>query len=68
MQGGGNYLEREFSYGRFTRTITSPDGVDGQKLKAELKDGLLQVTAPIAPAALPKKIKVKNLPTTGGQK
>jgi len=54
------YLEREFSYGRFARTVTLPDGVDGDKLTAQLKDGILEITAPIAAEALPKKIEVKK--------
>src|SRR5262249_16830745 len=33
-----NYLEREVSYHGFVRKVTLPDGVDGNKLKAELKD------------------------------
>ena len=55
-----NYLDREFSYDHFARTITLPDGVEGEKLTAELKDGVLEITAPIAAAALPKKIQVKH--------
>lgn len=58
---GKNYLEREFSYGRFLRTITLPQGVERDKLTAELKDGILEITAPIAAAALPRKIEVKNI-------
>jgi HSP20 family protein len=61
-----NYLQREFSYERFTRSVTLPDGVDGDKMTAELKDGILQIKAPIAAAALPKKIAVKSgTPTEG---
>jgi len=64
-----NYLEREFSYDRFVRTVALPDGVDGEKLAAELKDGILEITAPIAGAALPKKIPVTSgRPGTGGGK
>jgi HSP20 family molecular chaperone IbpA len=55
-----DHLQREFSYDRFTRTVTLPDGVDGEKMTAELKDGILEITAPIAAAALPKKIPVKK--------
>ena len=62
-----NYLDREFSYHRFVRTITLPDGVDGEKLTAQLKDGVLEITAPIAAAALPKKIPVNaGTPAKGG--
>jgi len=53
-----NYLQREYSHDRFVRTITLPDGVDGEKLTASLNDGILEITAPIAAAALPKKIEV----------
>jgi len=66
-----NYLRREFSYGRFARTVTLPEGVDGEKLTAQLKDGILEITAPIAATALPKKIEVKQAaaaaPKGGGQ-
>jgi HSP20 family protein len=62
-----NYLNREFSHDRFVRTITLPDGVDAEKLTAELKNGVLEITAPIAAAALPKKIPVKHgTPAKGG--
>ena len=64
-----NYLNRELSYDHFTRTITLPDGVEGEKMTAELKDGLLEIRAPIAAAALPKKIPVKqSAPAKGGEK
>ena len=59
-----NYLDREFSYDQFARTITLPEGIDTEKLTAELQDGVLEITAPISAAALPKKVPVKhNEPT-----
>jgi HSP20 family protein len=58
---GKDYLEREFSYGRLLRTVTLPDGVEGEKLTAELKDGILEITAPIAAAALPRKVEIKTI-------
>lgn len=55
-----NYLDREwFSYGRFVRSVTLPVGVDGEQITAELKDGILTVTAPFATGAIPKKIEIK---------
>jgi HSP20 family protein len=65
-----NYLQREFSYDRFVRTVTLPDGVDGEKMTAELKDGILEITAMIAASALPKKIAVSTgaAPAKGGGK
>lgn len=61
---GKKYFEREFYYGRFVRTVTLPDGVDGEKMTAELNDGVLEIKAPIAASALPKKIEVKSQPPT----
>jgi HSP20 family protein len=52
-----NYIERELFYGRFTRSITLPDGVDGEKLAAELKDGIPQISAPIDSAPFQRKSK-----------
>jgi hypothetical protein len=41
--------------------------VESDKITAELKDGILQITAPIAAAALPKNIALKNsAPANGG--
>jgi HSP20 family protein len=57
---GKNFLEREYSYGRFLRSVTLPDGIEGDKLTAQLKDGILEITAPISAAALPRKIEVKT--------
>jgi len=34
-----NYQYQEFSYGRFERAITLPEGVDTEKLTAEYKTG-----------------------------
>lgn len=59
-QSGKNYLDRELFYGRFVRTVTLPDGVEGDKLTAQLNDGILEITAPISSAALPRKIEVKT--------
>ncbi|HEY2547020.1 MAG TPA: Hsp20/alpha crystallin family protein [Candidatus Acidoferrum sp.] len=55
-----DYLEQEFSYGRFARTIVLPEGVDTDKASAEYKNGVLEVTAPLSESALPKKIEIKS--------
>ncbi len=59
-KSGKNFLEREYSYGRFLRSVTLPDGIEGDKLTAQLKDGILEIIAPISVAALPRKIDVKT--------
>lgn len=57
-----NYLHREVTYGSFHRQVEVPEGVDNDKLTAEYRNGVLEITAPIAAAALPRKIEVKTLP------
>lgn len=45
--------------GRFQRSFTLPCPVDGAKVKAGYKDGILTVTLPKAEEARPKQIEVK---------
>jgi len=54
-----DYLQQEFSYGRMERTIVLPEGVDTSKLSAEYNNGVLEITAPLSEAALPKRIEVR---------
>lgn len=61
-----DYLHREITYGTFQRLIELPEGVDKDKLTAEYRNGVLEIAAPIAAAALPRKIEVKSLPTAKG--
>lgn len=61
-----NYLHREFSYERFERTVVLPEGADAEKLTAEYNNGVLEVTAPLSAAALPKRIEIKTLPKAKG--
>jgi HSP20 family protein len=45
-------------YGSFTRAYTLPEGLDEQKLSAELADGVLTVRIPKLPEAQPRKIPI----------
>ena len=54
-----NFHRIERQYGEFVRSFTLPTFVDGNKIFAEFKDGLLTVTLPKTPAAIPKQIEVK---------
>src|SRR5208282_2922941 len=54
-----NYLHREFAYGYFERVLPLPEGVEVERLTAEFNNGLLEVTAPVAFAALPRRIEIK---------
>ena len=56
---GETYYACERSYGSFTRTFTLPDGIDGEHIRAELKDGVLTVLVPKLPEARPQKIAIK---------
>lgn len=53
-------FEEEISYGVFERTIVLPEGVNVEKLAAEYVNGVLEITAPVAVTALPRKIEVKT--------
>ncbi len=57
-----DYLQREITYGSFQRSVLLPEGVDKDKLNAEYRNGMLEITAPIAAAALPRKVEIKALP------
>ena len=52
-------FEEEIAYGVFERVLPLPEGVNVDKLTAEYVNGVLEITAPIAAAALPRKIEVK---------
>ena len=54
-----NYYRRELSYGGFSRTVGLPAAVDGDKAKAELKDGVLEVTLPKSESAKRHAVKVE---------
>jgi HSP20 family protein len=54
------FMEQELAYGVFDRVLTLPEGVLPEKLIAEYINGVLEITAPIAVAALPRKIEVKT--------
>jgi len=42
----GEYTRREMSRGSFTRVVTLPANVDGEKASASFKDGVLEMTLP----------------------
>jgi HSP20 family protein len=56
-----DYLQKEFTYGSFQRSLMLPEGVEKDRLSAEYRNGLLEITAPIAAASLPRKVEIKAL-------
>jgi HSP20 family protein len=53
-----NYYRRERSYGKFQRAFTLPADVDSDKIKAEFKDGLLQIEVPKPERQKPKQVTI----------
>jgi HSP20 family protein len=53
-----NYYRRERSYGKFQRTFTLPADVDSDKIKAEFKDGVLQIEIPKPEEKKAKKVTI----------
>jgi HSP20 family protein len=53
------YHRIERSYGTFTRSFTLPSTVDGSKVSADYKNGVLTVTLPFKEEAKPRTISVE---------
>jgi HSP20 family protein len=45
--------------GSFSRSLRMPDYIDGEKISADYKDGLLTITIPKAELAQPRRIEVR---------
>ena len=53
------FVLRERRAARFSRSFVLPETVDREKIGAEFKNGVLQLSFPKVPAAKPKTIEVK---------
>jgi HSP20 family protein len=56
---GERYYRRERRIGSVSRRIALPDGVDGAKTEAELRDGVLTLTIPTPEESKPKQIEIE---------
>ena len=54
-----NWIRQERSWGKYARSFTLPQTLDGSKLTAAYKNGVLTVTLPKKPEAQPRSVKVK---------
>ena len=57
---GTEIHRQERFYGRFSRALTLPTAVKGDKVEAHYKDGILTVTLPKAEEAKPKTLTVNE--------
>ena len=64
-QNEGRVYQREFRYGRFSRSIRLPDDVDEEQIDAELSDGFVMVTIPRKqlPQTQPRRLQVRSSQT-----
>lgn len=55
----GRVIRQERRYGKFVRSMRLGDTVDADKIKADYKDGVLELVVPKAEKVKPRKIDVK---------
>jgi HSP20 family protein len=53
-----SYHRREREGGKFSRTVTLPEAVDGERIEASYKNGVLEVRLPRIPKAQPRRIEI----------
>jgi HSP20 family protein len=54
-----DYFYQEVSYGKFSRTIPLPEGVDADKVKANYKNGVLEIILPAPKQLASKKVQIE---------
>ncbi len=54
-----DYHRIERAYGAFQRVFTLPASVEQDKVKAKMKDGILEIRLPKAKKELPKKVEIE---------
>jgi len=55
-----DYLHREVSYGAFERRMTLPEGAAADKVKASFKNGVIEITVPLAKETVSKKVPIEE--------
>jgi HSP20 family protein len=61
QEEGVSYYLNELPYGAFSRSVTVPEGVDADSIKARLENGVLEVVLPGATTQLePKRIAIEG--------
>lgn len=65
---GDTFYASERAYGSFTRAFTLPEGIDGENVNADLKNGVLTLTVPKKPEVQPRKVSINTGDKGGGEK
>ncbi len=60
QENSDTYYAYERTYGTFTRSFTLPEGADTAHVHADLKQGVLTLVVPKAPALQPRKVSLKS--------
>ncbi len=54
-----SFINREFSYGSFERTVRLPGGVKPEEVKACYRDGVLELTMPVPEESKSRKVTIQ---------
>ncbi len=54
-----NYIRREIEYGTFERRLTLPEGASAEKIHAQFRNGVVEITIPVTKELEAKKIPVE---------
>ena len=57
---GDTFYASERAYGSFTRSFTLPEGIDGDNVSADLKNGVLTLSVPKKPEVQPRKVTINT--------
>lgn len=58
IDDGNAYRRKEIFEGDFKRSIVLPEGADQEAIAANSRDGILEITVPMKPEVLPRKVTV----------
>jgi HSP20 family protein len=64
---GSNYYRRERSYGRFTRVVPLPEGVDASQANATFDNGVLEISMPAPQRPESRKLEIQSGQSTSNQ-
>ena len=58
--GRPNPYISEIAYGRFERTLTLPDSIEGEKVGANYRNGMLELHLPLRESVKPRRIQIST--------